>query len=176
MTPDSFTFGRFNSLDDWGIRIITYDVLTPEKRERKTEIPRRSGLYNHGHNVWNERIISIDCTLERKISRESLREIAYALSRRAELRLWQEPDKYYIGEIYTAPDITDYMNESMREFTLEFICEPFAFSAARSEPLKDGKNRIKYNGTMENGAIFEIRNPNSYTVSNITLTSTRKRR
>ncbi len=176
MTPDSFSFGKFNSLDDWGIKVITYDVLFPEKRERKTAIPRRSGMYNHGKNTWNERIIRIECTLERKISRAELREIAYELSRRAQLRLWEEPDKYYIGEIYSPPDVIDYANECMRDFELEFICEPFALAESRSEPIKDGKNAVKYSGTVEKGAIFEIRNPNNFSVSNISITTTVKRK
>ncbi len=176
MTPDSFSFGKYNSVDDWGIKVVCFDVLLPEKRERKTEIPRRSGVYNHGKNVWNERVIRIECTLERKISRADLREIAYQLSRKAQLRLWEEPDKYYIGELYEPPEIIDYANECMRDFTLEFVCEPFALAESRSEPLKNGKNSVTYDGTVEKGAIFEIINPNSYTVNNITIITTTKRK
>lgn len=176
MTGDSFQFGGYNSMDDWGVRVVAWDVLTPPKRARKRAIPRRHGLYDHGAECWEERTVRIECTLERRISRAALREIAYLLSRKAQLRLWNEPDKYYIGELYDAAELTDYFDECMREFTLSFICEPFAYGDGKSEALADGDNAVGYRGTAARGCVIEIRNPNAYSVSNITVTATTKRR
>ena len=48
MTGDSFSFGRYNSVDDWGLMVIAYDYLLPPKRARKITIPGRSGSYDFG--------------------------------------------------------------------------------------------------------------------------------
>lgn len=164
MTPDSFTFGKYNSLDDWGIRVVTYDVLLPPKRERKVEIPRRSGQYNYGDNVWDERKVRISCTLERKISRAEVREIAYHLSKEAKLVLWEEPEKYYIGEIYDPEEIIDYFDECMREFELTFICRPFALSNARTIPITSGLVSVDYKGTADAPCTIILKNETSHNI------------
>lgn len=175
MTPDSFNFGKYNSLDDWGVRVITYDVLLPPKRERKVQIPRRSGRYNYGENVWDERTIRITCTLERKISRAQVREIAYALSQESNLVLWEEPDKYYIGEIYDSAEILDYFDECMRDFELTFICRPFAYSAAKTVPIASGNAKPEYQGTADAPCTIILRNNTGSTIVNPTIKFTYRR-
>lgn len=175
MTGDSFSFGKYNSLDDWGIRVITYDVLLPPKRERKVQIPRRSGRYNYGENVWDERTIRITCTLERKISRAQVREIAYALSQESNLVLWEEPDKYYIGEIYDSAEILDYFDECMRDFELTFICRPFAYSAAKTVPIASGNAKPEYQGTADAPCTIILRNNTGSTIVNPTIKFTYRR-
>lgn len=175
MTPDSFNFGKYNSLDDWGVRVITYDVLLPPKRERKVQIPRRSGRYNYGDNVWDERTIRITCTLERKISRAQVREIAYALSQESNLVLWEEPDKYYIGEIYDPSEILDYFDECMRDFELTFICRPFAYSAAKTVPIASGNVTTEYQGTADAPCTIILRNNTGSSIVNPTIKFTYRR-
>lgn len=175
MVYDSFQFGSYNSLTDWGIRVVKYDTLMPPKRPRKRGIPLRHGQYDYGARNYEERTVRIVCTLERKISRAELREIAYHLSRKAQLRLWDEPDKYYIGEIYDAAEIEDYFDEAMREFTLTLLCEPFAYTDAKTVVIADGENAAGYNGTVARGCVIEIRNPNDFDVSNITITTQTRR-
>lgn len=175
MTPDSFSFGKYNSLDDWGVRVITYDVLLPPKRERKVQIPRRSGRYNYGDNVWDERTIRITCTLERKISRAQVREIAYALSQESNLVLWEEPDKYYIGEIYDSAEILDYFDECMRDFELTFICRPFAYSAAKTVPISSGNVTTEYQGTADAPCTIILRNNTGSSIVNPTIKFTYRR-
>lgn len=57
MTGDSFSFGRYNSVDDWGLMVIAYDYLLPPKRARKITIPGRSGSYDFGAKNWEERTL-----------------------------------------------------------------------------------------------------------------------
>lgn len=171
---DSFTFGRHNSLTDWGIRVIKYDTLTPAKRPRKVAIPRRSGMYDFGADCWEERTVRIECVLERKISRSDLRTIAGALSKKSILRLWDEPDKYYIGEIYDPAEITDYFDEAMREFTLSFVCDPFAYGKTVSIPIASGVNAIQYQGTADAPCLIVLRNVSSTAVSNLTITAVKR--
>lgn len=175
MTPDSFSFGKYNSVDDWGVRVVTYDVLLPPKRERKVQIPRRSGRYNYGDNVWDERTVRISCTLERKISRAQVREIAYALSQESNLVLWEEPDKYYIGEIYDPSEILDYFDECMRDFELTFVCKPFAYSSARTVPISSGNVNPKYQGTADAPCTIILRNNTGSEIVNPTIKFTYRR-
>lgn len=175
MLYDSFQFGGYNSLDDWGIRVVKYDTLMPPKRPRKRSIPLRDGQYDYGAINYEERTVRIDCVLENRIDRAELREIAYLLSKKEQLRLWDEPEKYYIGEIYDAAEVEDYFEETMREFTLTFICEPFAYADAKTVALADGENAAGYSGTVARGCVIEIRNPNAFDVSNITITTQTRR-
>ena len=99
MTGDSFSFGRYNSVDDWGLMVIAYDYLLPPKRARKITIPGRSGSYDFGAKNWEERTLRMTCTLTRQVTKAEFREIIYALSKKARLRLWNEPDKYYIADL-----------------------------------------------------------------------------
>lgn len=62
MTGDSFSFGRYNSVDDWGLMVIAYDYLLPPKRARKITIPGRSGSYDFGAKNWEERTLRMTCT------------------------------------------------------------------------------------------------------------------
>lgn len=176
MTPDSFSFDGRNSVDEWGVRVVHYDVLLPGKRSRKITIPRRNGQYDYGAESWEERTVRISCILERPASRSEVREIAWVLSHKGQLRLWNEPDKYYIAELYDPAELTDYFAECMREFELRFLCEPFAYADARTELLQAGDNALHYRGTMSAGCRITITNPNRFAVSNLTVVATAQRR
>ena len=62
-------------------------------------------MYDYGAKNYEERLITIICILTKKLTRAETREIAYWLSRKGRLTLWDEPDKYYIAEIYDSVDI-----------------------------------------------------------------------
>lgn len=173
--PDSFSFGTYNSLKDWGVRVIKHDVLSPPKRSRKVQIPERSGMYDFGSKFWDERTVRIDCVLERKISRAELREIAAVLGRKGRLVLWDEPDKYYLGELYDPAEITDYYDEAMREFTLSFTCEPFAFGRTVTQPVASGSNAVGYRGTAETPCIIVLRNTSEVDAQTVTITAIKRR-
>lgn len=175
MLNNSFIFGSVNSLETWGVKVIEHDFFMPAKRERKITIPGRSGAYDYGAKYYNERILSLECVLERKMSKAAFREVIFALSQKRQIRLWDEPDKYYIGELYDAEEVTVYPQEIMREFTLEFVCEPFAYRPTITLPVKAGENKVSYTGTAEAPAIIEIFNPNSYPVGSITITAVKRR-
>ena len=149
MTGDSFSFGRYNSVDDWGLMVIAYDYLLPPKRARKITIPGRSGSYDFGAKNWEERTLRMTCTLTHQVTKAEFREIIYALSKKARLRLWNEPDKYYIAE-------------------------PFAYGPTITTPLENGRNKIAYQGTAETPCMIVLRNVSSSNVQNITITATKR--
>ena len=175
MTGSSFQFGNHNSADDWGIRVIAHDFLFPPKRARKVAILHRDGMYDFGAQNFEERTLRLSCTLERKITRAALREIVYLLCQKKQIRLWNEPDKYYIGELYDPDEILDYPMEVEREFELNFICEPFAYMDAVDAPVSSGHNAVPYRGTANAPCVITLHNPNSYAITNVTITAIKRR-
>lgn len=175
MTGDSFSFGRHNSMDDWGIKVVGYDVLLPPKRSRKLTIPGRSGSFDFGAKNWEDRSLRIYCMLTRQMTKAKFREIAYLLSKKAQLRLWNEPDKYYIAELYESPEVQDYYMEIAREFELVFTCEPFAYGASVATQIANGRNVISYKGTAETPCMIVLKNISKNNVVNITITAIKRR-
>lgn len=174
MTGDSFSFGTYNSLDDWGISVIAHDTFLPPKRERKISIPGRSGSYDYGAKNWEERTLRIECMLTRQITKAEFREIIYLLSKKNRLRLWNEPDKYYMAELYDSADVQDYYLESMREFELTFVCEPFAYGSILTVPLSSGRNRVSYGGTAETPTVIVLKNTSESEATNVTITAIKR--
>ncbi len=175
MTGSSFNFGRYNSADDWGIRVIAHDFLFPPKRARKITIPHRDGAYDFGAENYDERTLRLECTLERRTTRAALREIVYILCQKRQIRLWNEPQKYYIGELYDPGEILDYPMESGREFELNFVCEPFAYLDAEAAPVATGHNTVPYDGTANAPCVITLTNHNSYPISNVTVSVAKRR-
>ena len=174
MTGDSFSFGQYNSLDDWGIAVIAHDTFLPPKRERKLSIPGRSGAYDYGAKNWEERTLRIECSLMRRITKAEFREIVYILSKKNRLRIWNEPDKYYVAELYDSADVMDYYLESMREFELTFVCDPFAYGSILTVPLASGRNQVNYGGTAETPAVIVLKNTSETEATNVTITAIKR--
>lgn len=174
MTGDSFSFGTYNSVDDWGIMVIGHDTFLPPKRSRKINIPGRSGAYDYGAKNWDERTVRLECVLMRQMTKEEFREIVYLLSKKGRLRLWNEPEKYYMAELYDSPNVDDFYLEEMREFELSFVCEPFAYGKNATTALTDGRNRIAYKGTAETPAVIVLRNASDDEIANVTITAIKR--
>ncbi len=64
---NSFTFGNINSLTEWGIKVISHDVFSAPKRDRKQVIPFRHGSYDYGEKYYSEKVIQLDCCTEEKV-------------------------------------------------------------------------------------------------------------
>lgn len=175
MPEMSFQFGPYNSLTDLGIICEVYDPLLPPKRERKIEIPGLDGMYDFGANSYDERVIECECKLINQISKSQLREVAYKLSGKQRLSFWDEPEKYYTAELYDSPSIQNIADRLWLEFSLTFVCEPFAYSELKNAPLYVGNNPIEYQGTAKTPTIITLHNHNNFSVSNIQLTVIRRR-
>ena len=174
MTGDSFSFGTYNSVDDWGIMVIGHDTFLPPKRSRKISIPGRSGSYDYGAKNWDERTVRLECVLMRQMKKEEFREIVYLLSKKGRLRLWNETEKYYMAELYDSPNVDDFYLEEMREFELAFVCEPFAYGENVTTAIADGRNRIAYKGTAETPAVIVLRNASDDEIANVTITAIKR--
>lgn len=176
MKDNSFDFGSYNSLEDLGIWCEAYDTLLPPKRERKIEIPGRDGRYDFGSETYGERTIELQCKLIEQITKSQLREIAYKLSGKQKLVLWDEPDKYYIAELFDPTEINNIADRLWLEFTLTFTCEPFAYSELKTESITTGMNRINYIGTERTPTRIVLENKNDFDVTNINITISRRKK
>lgn len=176
MVGDSFTFIDKNSLDDFGIKVVANDSFLPQKRERKIAIPGVSGMYDYGVKNYEERLITITCVLTKKLTRAETREIAYWLSRKGRLILWDEQDKYYIAEIYDSVDLETMPKETMREFELHFTAEPFAYKDVGYTEITDTVTRIAYKGTAETPCLLVLKNETNQPIKIATITATKRRR
>ena len=171
----SFLFGTIDMYKQYGIKLsetsVPNDVLLPGLRARKKRIPQRHGEYDYGAQYYDERAIQIECVTCRTITREDSREIAYVLSKKSEIRFWTEPEKYYIGRIYEAPDLEQLRNVGNR-FQVVFICEPFAYRRTFTEPFVNRKYVPNYQGTAPTPVYIVIENVGTANITNIQITQT----
>ena len=174
----SFLFGGTDMYTTFGIMLtddgMPQDVLLPGLRSRKVTIPLRSGAYDYGAHYYDERGIQITCVTTRMLTRDDAREIAYILSKKAEIRFWTEPDKYYIGRVYQAPSLEEIRNVGNR-FSLTFVCEPFAYGETTTEPMPSLVYQPEYNGTAPTPTYIVIENTGSGNAVNIQIVQTNRK-
>ena len=177
-TKGSFLFGNTDMFLTFGIKLaedsFPTDVLIPKLRARKITIPQKHGAYDYGAQYYDERGIEIQCVTNRVISREDVREIAYILSKKSEIRFWNEPEKYYIGRVYEPPTLDQLRNVGNR-FSLVFVCDPFAYGVTKTESFSNLSYTPSYSGTAETPTYIVIRNSAvSGNVTNIKISQTDK--
>lgn len=178
----SFKFGNTDMYDTFGIMLldtgVPNDAFIPAIRERKVTIPLRHGAYDFGAKYYNERQLELNCITANPVDKSQLRnyirEVTYVLSKKSEIRLWNEPDKYYIGRIYDETALQQ-LRDVANAFTLTFVCEPFAYGQTKTEPFTNLSYIPSYNGTAPTPTYIVIRNVAvSGNVTNIKITMTNK--
>lgn len=165
ITADSFTFGGVDMFEQYGIMMLHYDVLLPKLRERKVTIPMRSGAYDYGAKFYDERTIKVECDTRRSLSKDEVREMAYLLSKKNQLRFWNEPDRYYIGRVYDTAEL-NYIGSIGYEFSLSFVCEPFAYGETVQAEVPR-KFIVDYKGTAPTPTRLTIKNVGTKNVTGI---------
>lgn len=162
----------------YGIRLandsIPEDVLIPGLRSRKVTIPLRHGAYDYGAHYYEERAIRIECVTTRALTRADAREVAYALSKKAEIRFWTEPDKYYIGRVYQTPSLEQLRNVGV-QFQMTFICEPFAYGQTKTDQFTGQIYVPEYIGTASAPTYIVITNVGDTNATNIKITQIDKK-
>lgn len=174
----SFLFGGIDMYQQYGIQItddgLPKDVLKPQLRERKVVVPLRNGAYDYGAKYYDERSIALTCVTVRAGTREDAREMAYALSKKSQIRFWNEPDKYYVGRIYQAPDL-DILRKIGNRFTLNFVMEPFAYGDTITAPFDGTRYSVDYAGTADTPTYIVIDNAGSGAAVNLQIVQTIRR-
>ena len=155
---DSFMFGTHDMYAEYGIMVIKHDFLMPALRSRKVTIPLRSGVHDFGARYYDERMLTMECDTRRELTRGQMRELAFLLSTKNKIVCGDEPDKYYIGRLYDPSEIIEH-GEIVDEFTLAFICEPFAYSTPVQIPIASEISlRPEYIGTAPTPTRITITN------------------
>lgn len=160
-TKSSFLFGTTDMFTTFGIQLtqdgLPVDVLMPDLRARKVTVPLRHGAYDYGAKYYDERAIQITCVTTKVLDREDVREIAYLLSKKAQIRFWTEPEKYYIGRVYAAPTL-EQLRKVGNRFDMTFICEPFAYGTQVTDNFTNRIYIPSYEGTASTPTMIIIRN------------------
>lgn len=168
--PDSFLFAGVDMLETYGVRCVAYDVLLPKARARKVTLPMRDGAYDFGAQYYEERQVKLDCDSLMGLSRRQLREAAHLLSKKAPLVLWDEPDKYYVGQLENSAALS-YLGRLGHAFTLTFVCDPFAYGRTVQEAIG---GRMTYGGTARTPTRIEIYNAGSAAVQGVRIRMRRR--
>lgn len=174
MPMGSFSFGGINSVTEYGIYCVQSYPFIPPKRERKIVIPGRHGVHDYGANTFDEIGIRLECSCLDDIDRDDFREVSAWLSKKSRLIFWDEPEKFYIAELFKAPNISWKTLYSMDSFILNMVCEPFAYKEKSSVQIARGNNAIGYEGTQEAPFVMTITNQNAFSVSNIQISILKK--
>lgn len=177
----SFKFANTDMYEKFGIRLreMPSDVMIPGLRSRKKKIPSRSGEFDYGAKYYDEREVKLSCLIQPGFSYEdsAIREIAYILSKKGQLRLWNCPDKYYIGRLYEPVDILQELKITT-EFDLTFVCDPFAYGHTIQENFDQRINLDRtsksYKGTASTPIRLEITNAGTTTATGIQISMTIK--
>lgn len=173
----SFLFGTTDMYQRFGIQIsddgMPNDVLKPQLRERKVTVPLRNGAYDYGAKYYDERPYGINCVTVKAGTRDDAREMAYILSKKSTLRLWTEPDKYYVGRIYQPPNL-ECLRKVGNRFTLSFVLEPFAYRNTITMPFTNRIYIPNYEGTADTPTYIVITNTGRTNAVNIQITQSIK--
>lgn len=164
-----FSFDGVMMRQKYGIAVEkVHDLILPPARVRKISIPNRDGQYDYGARNWEERTLILDCNIAKTPTRAELRELSFLLSKKAPIVLWSEPDKHYIGRIYN-PDVFNKIGRGHQSFSLEFTCEPYAYSEKSTQPLTVGNNKITYKGTAETPCLIVLKNTGNETIRTVQI-------
>jgi predicted phage tail component-like protein len=124
----------YNSISSRTYSIVAKSVnrpILPVLRKRELVVPGKHGTYDFQVNTFDKRIIEVELRyVGTSIAelRTRARQIAYWLSGfsgNKNLVFSDEPDKYYIGKIYSEIGLQSFLRRG--EATIIFECQPFAY-------------------------------------------------
>lgn len=174
MLKHSFTFGGVDMQEKYGVWVVSYDTFAPPLRQRMVTVPFRSGSYDYGAKYYDNRTLRLTCDTRIKKTRNDIRELAYVLSFKNEIALWDEPEKRYVGRMYDPSELED-IYQTIYKFSITFICDPFAYGDVVSDDLQSGKNAPDYAGTADAPTRITITNAGSTSISGIQIVTNVKR-
>lgn len=172
----SFKFGTVDMYEAFGLRVTDcdYDYVSPAPRQRKMEIPLRSGSYRFEEKYHEERQIKLSVRSEVEQGRDFWREVSFVLDKTANLYIFEEPEKYYTGRIYD-PSPLKHVRKVAMDFDLIFTCKPYGFGLATTQTFTNGIHLPDYHGTADAPTIITIRNTGQTAVSGIRIILQNKR-
>lgn len=172
MYDDSFTYNGIDMYKHFGIKMVAHNGLLPPLRPRKITIPSRSGKYDYIAKYHDERSLELECDITRYLSNAEFDNLKYILSRKGKIVLFDMPDRYFLGQIYDPDVVFEYFMQEIREVSMNFVCEPYAYATEPTIVFSDKQNMpIKYEGTRETPTRFTIRNTGTKPMYGISITA-----
>lgn len=172
---NSFKFGNVDMWDAWQLRILdVVDILKPRLRARKKQLPLRDGEYDFGAKYYEERNLTLKCIRMSDITRHEQHELAYALQQKSQIRLYDDPEKYYTGRIYDEVELQPIRNGGL-QIMLKFRCDPFLIRNSITDVFDGNVYYPNYHGTVNSPTIITIKNTGSVPVSGIRIILQNKR-
>ena len=101
-------------------------------------------------------------------SGEMYLETIYVLSKKSQIRFWNEPEKYYVGRVYQAPGL-EVLRKVGNRFSMTFILEPFAYRNTLTENFVNRRYTPEYEGTASTPTYIVIENTGSSNARNIQI-------
>lgn len=115
---------------EMGVKVqVTSLPLLPEKRKNELEIPGRHGMLDFGDHTYSKRIITMDMSIVTTSRTELLtksRAVANWLAPKGVLSIAEEPNVYYVAEIFNFVDRKRLLH-SIGTFPVTFEAEPFCY-------------------------------------------------
>ena len=175
MMNDSFTYNGIDMRETFKVKVIAYDTLLPERRQRRVIVSGRSGSQDYDANstqTHNDRVLRMECMVHGKLTDTEFDSLKYTLSRRGRIVLWDKLDRYFICNLYDPAEVIDSFQHAFREFKLNFLCNPYAYALAPTilsspQPIIP----IKYEGTRQTPTRITIRNTGTVALSGVTITA-----
>lgn len=167
-----FSFAGRSDID-LGVKVtaITRPVK-PVKRNVQTIIPGRSGTYIYSDGCYEDFVISMECMYTGTDPAGFRRQLAEWLGQSSDLVFANEPDKYYSATVWS--DIPGDYVMSLRHFTLNFQCSPFARSAIQQATgvisAAGGAVAVQVQGTAPTPCKIVITNTGETTIHRLVIT------
>lgn len=133
---DYFVFDGVKSTDKDIVLLDYRPLLLPQNKRVFVDIPGRDGSIVTGSDAKNDIEILANCAVVGENEADMLEKVRQAkpwLFKRGKLSFWDEPGRYYVGEVIRQTPITRKI--SWGEFDLYFRCEPIAYGQQVTEEL-----------------------------------------
>lgn len=167
-----FSFNNQTDLS-MGINVVSVSrSIKPYKRNIQTVIAGRSGTYDTTTGAYDNTTISMTCMYVGQDPPTFARSLAVWLKDTGSLVMADEPDKTYTATAWV--EVPEEYVQSLREFTIEFTCQPLARSDSQqiqgTITTSGGTVSCTVLGTAPTPCRIIIKNAGTTTIRNLQIT------
>lgn len=163
---------------DYFIHVKTHRPLRPALSENMLKIPGRDGMFDQGGSSYDMRGVNVDCIVNRDSLpelRQHIRRVSAWLCKTGRLSFTDEPDKYYIGRIYSEIMLEQLFTHGT--WSLTFVTQPFAYGRHTQTAIEGQSGMqlpVTYNATAKTHCRIIIKNTGNANISALRIVQTIK--